>query len=69
MIKRGRQEMLSGAGKGEGMPGGLRQMRNTEPCPGGGPGYGQGAGEGQGTGRMAHARLAALLRELRGYGR
>ena len=47
-IKRGQK---AGAGRGRGMPGGLRRNRNTGPGRSTGPGYSQGSGRGQGKNR------------------
>ena len=40
-----------GAGKGKGMPGGLRRNKNEEECEAGGPGKGEGGGQGGGVNR------------------
>ncbi len=45
--------LKSGAGKGKGMPGGLRRNKNTEECEVGGPGKGEGEGKGKGKNRHA----------------
>lgn len=42
-----------GAGKGEGMPGGMRRNKNTGGCAAGGPGGGTGGGQGKGMNRKA----------------
>lgn len=46
-----RMGMKKGAGKGKGMPGGMRRNMNKGPCILKGPGYGKGAGKGKGMGR------------------
>ena len=46
-----RRGMKKGAGKGKGMPGGIRRNMNKGPCTLGGPGYGKGEGKGMGRGR------------------
>lgn len=40
-----------GAGKGKGMPGGMRRNKNEGECAAGGPGKGQGGGQGKGMNR------------------
>ena len=46
--RRGRKD---GHGEGEGMPGGLRRNRNTEPCSDDGTGFSRGEGQGKGKNR------------------
>lgn len=48
---RGQKRPQDGKGKGEGMPGGRRGGKNTEPCPDGGVGHGKGGGRGGGKNR------------------
>lgn len=40
-----------GAGKGRGIPGGMRRNKNVGPGTSSGPGYGQGGGRGKGRNR------------------
>jgi len=57
LFRRGRGKSViygqkAGAGKGKGMPGGLRRNKNTEPCEEG-PGFGEGEGKGLGKKRKS----------------
>lgn len=49
-IRSGKGQMR-GAGKGEGMLGGLRRNKMKKPCPTGGPGNAKGKGQGKGKNR------------------
>ena len=46
-----RRGAKKGVGRGNGVPGGLRRNRNTEPCKSDGPGHGGGGGRGGGVNR------------------
>jgi len=47
-LKKATKPPMSGAGKGEGMPGGGWRAKNKADCPVGGPGCGKGMGKGKG---------------------
>lgn len=50
IMRQGQSRPQNGSGHGRGMPGGLRQNRNTKPCKSG-PGKSQGGGRGRGKSR------------------
>jgi hypothetical protein len=51
--KEAQRGQMTGAGKGKGMPEGLRRNKNTKPCQAGGPGMGKGMGRGKGEKRAS----------------
>lgn len=51
LMKRLGRGLKQGAGKGKGMPGGLRRNKNEDECAAGGPGKGEGGGQGKGMNR------------------
>ena len=51
LMERFGRGLKRGAGKGKGMPGGLRRNKNEGECAVGGPGKSQGGGRGKGANR------------------